>query len=132
MIRERTIGPSSRFSSVLGCWSQFVGSPRRADPASEQRIWISAEDPFENHNGGTIAFGPDGNLYITLGDSGLADDPLSTGQNPKDWFGSILRIDVDHPAGGKPYGIPVDNPARRSKAHAHWAPEVYCIGLRNV
>ena len=66
------------------------------------------------------------------GDSGAADDPLSTGQNPSDWFGSILRIDVDHPAGGKPYGIPADNPARRSKAFSHWAPEVYCIGLRNV
>ena len=106
--------------------------PRRADPASEERIWVSAEDPFENHNGGTIAFGPDGFLYITLGDGGAADDPLSTGQNPSDWFGSILRIDVDHPADGKPYGIPADNPARRSKAFAHWAPEVYCIGLRNV
>ena len=114
------------------------GSGSRSDdpagpiPPSEERIWVSAEDPFENHNGGTIAFGPDGYLYITLGDSGAADDPLTTGQNPRDWFGSILRIDVDHPADGKPYGIPADNPARRSQAFAHWAPEVYCIGLRNV
>ena len=52
---------------------------------------MSEDDPFENHNGGTIAFGPDGYLYITLGDSGAADDPKSTGQNPKDWFASILR-----------------------------------------
>ena len=103
-----------------------------ADPKSEQRIWVSAEDPYENHNGGTIAFGPDGFLYITLGDSGAADDPLSTGQNPRDWFGSILRIDVDHPSDGKPYGIPADNPARRGGKFAHWAPEVYCIGVRNV
>jgi len=71
--------------------------PRKADPRSEERIWVSADDPFENHNGGCIAFGPDGYLYITLGDSGAADDPLTTGQNPRDWFGSILRIDVDHP-----------------------------------
>jgi glucose/arabinose dehydrogenase len=105
---------------------------RRADPASEQRIWVSAEDPYENHNGGTIAFGPDGYLYITLGDSGAADDPLSTGQNPRDWFASILRIDVDHPSDGRPYGIPADNPTRGSRKFAHWAPEVYCIGLRNV
>ena len=106
--------------------------PRRADPASERPVWVSAEDPYENHNGGTIAFGPDGFLYITLGDGGAADDPMSTGQNPRDWFGSILRLDVDHPDRGRPYSIPADNPARRDPKFAHWAPEVYCIGLRNV
>jgi glucose/arabinose dehydrogenase len=107
--------------------------PRKADPSSEERIWVSAKDPFENHNGGCIAFGPDGYLYISLGDSGAADDPLTTGQNPSDWFGSILRIDVDNPSGGKPYGIPKDNPRLRDpKLFADWAPEVYCIGLRNV
>src|SRR5262249_29569796 len=81
--------------------SRFLASgadPRRAEAASEQRIWVSAEDPYENHNGGTIVFGPDGSLYITLGDGGAADDPMSSGQNPRDWFASILRIDVDHPA----------------------------------
>ncbi len=124
---------TARRRSVVSRFRTATGDdPRVADPASEERIWVSAEDPYENHNGGTIAFGPDGYLYITLGDSGAADDPLSTGQNPRDWFASILRIDVDHPAGGKPYGIPADNPARRSRKFAHWAPEVYCIGLRNV
>jgi glucose/arabinose dehydrogenase len=106
--------------------------PRKADPASEKRIWVSAADPYENHNGGMIAFGPDGTFFISLGDSGAADDPLTTGQNPKDWFGSILRIDVDRVPAGKTYGIPADNPARRSPKFAGWAPEVYCIGLRNV
>ena len=105
---------------------------RKADPNSEERIWVSADDPFENHNGGCIAFGPDGYLYLSLGDSGAADDPLTTGQNPKDWFGSILRIDVDHASDGKAYGIPKDNPAKRGGKFSHWAPEVYCIGLRNV
>jgi glucose/arabinose dehydrogenase len=118
--------------SVVSRFRSSRGDDRRADLASEQRIWVSARDPYENHNGGTIAFGPDGYLYITLGDSGAADDPLSTGQNPRDWFASILRIDIDHPSDGRPYGIPADNPARRSAGHAHWAPEVYCIGLRNV
>ncbi len=118
--------------SVVSRFTASSDNPRRADPGSEQRIWVSADDPFENHNGGTIAFGPDGFLYITLGDGGAADDPMTSGQNPADWFGSILRIDVDHPSGGKPYGIPADNPVLRSEKFASWAPEVYCIGLRNV
>jgi glucose/arabinose dehydrogenase len=118
--------------SVVSRFRASSSDPRTADPASEERIWVSADDPFENHNGGHIAIGPDGFLYITLGDGGAADDPMSSGQNPRDWFGSILRIDVDHPSNGKPYGIPKDNPAARGGKFSHWAPEVYCIGLRNV
>jgi glucose/arabinose dehydrogenase len=119
--------------SVVSRFKVSKDDPRKADPRSEQRIWVSAQDPFPNHNGGCIAFGPDGYLYITLGDSGAADDPLVTGQDGKDWFGSILRIDVDHPSGGKAYGIPKDNPRLRDpRRFGFWAPEVYCIGLRNV
>jgi glucose/arabinose dehydrogenase len=119
--------------SVVSRFRVSKGDPRSADPASEERVWVSADDPYENHNGGCILFGPDGYLYITLGDSGAADDPLTTGQNPSDWFGSILRIDVDHPAAGQTYGIPKDNPRLRDPTRfAAWAPEVYCIGLRNV
>jgi glucose/arabinose dehydrogenase len=118
--------------SVVSRFKVSKDDPRKADPSTEERIWVSAKDPFENHNGGCIAFGPDGYLYISLGDSGAADDPLTTGQNPKDWFGSILRVDVDHPADGKGYGIPSDNPKLRDSKFAEWAPEVYCIGLRNV
>jgi glucose/arabinose dehydrogenase len=118
--------------SVVSRFRVARDDPRKADPGSEERIWVSDKDPFENHNGGCIEFGPDGYLYISLGDSGAGGDPLKTGQNPRDWFASLLRIDVDHPSDGKAYGIPADNPARRSPAFAHWAPEVYCIGLRNV
>ena len=119
--------------SVVSRFNVSKDNPRKADPASEKRIWVSAKDPFENHNGGCILFGPDSYLYISLGDSGGGGDPLTTGQNPKDWFGSLLRIDVDHPSDGKAYGIPTDNPAKRDASRfVGWAPEVYCIGLRNV
>ena len=118
--------------SVVSRFRVSKDDPRKADPSSEQRVWVSAKDPFSNHNGGCIAFGPDGYLYIALGDSGAADDPLTTGQNPKDFFASILRIDVDHPSDGKGYGIPSDNPKLRDSKFADWAPEVYAIGLRNV
>lgn len=118
--------------SVVSRFRVSKDNPRLADPESEEVIWESEKDPFENHNGGCIEFGPDGYLYISLGDGGAADDPLRTGQNPSDWFGSILRIDVDRPSGGKPYGIPADNPAMRDPKFKSWAPEVYAIGLRNV
>ncbi len=119
--------------SVVSRFEVSKSDPATADPASEKILWESAEDPFGNHNGGCIEFGPDGFLYISLGDSGAADDPLLSGQDGKDWWGSILRIDVDKPSDGKPYGIPADNPALRDKTtFAGWAPEVYCIGLRNV
>jgi glucose/arabinose dehydrogenase len=127
---RKTGGPDRR--SVVSRFTVSKDDPLRADPASEQRIWVGPKDPFGNHNGGCIEFGPDGFLYISLGDSGHADDPLTTGQNPKDFFGSILRIDVDHAEAGKAYAIPADNPARRDSRYAHWAPEVFCIGLRNV
>ncbi len=125
-------GPKNR-RSVVAQFTRSQSDPLQADPGSEQRIWTGPDDPFGNHNGGCILFGPDGYLYITLGDSGAADDPLTTGQNPGDAFGSILRIDVDHPAAGQAYGIPGDNPRLRDpKTYAAWAPEVYAIGLRNV
>ena len=118
--------------SVVSRFRATSSDPRIADPASEERIWVSDKDPFENHNGGHIAFGPDGFLYITLGDGGAADDPMSSGQNPRDWFGSILRIDVDHRPTASRTGSPKTTPSARARKFSHWAPEVYCIGLRNV
>lgn len=95
------------------------------DPDTEE-ILLSMEQPYSNHNGGNLEFGPDGFLYIAFGDGGSAGDPLRTGQDPTDWFASILRIDVDH---GDPYDIPADNPFADG---LDGAPEVYAYGLRNT
>ncbi|HAJ36282.1 MAG TPA: hypothetical protein DCL15_11370, partial [Chloroflexi bacterium] len=70
-----------------------TADPNRADAASEERILVRNQ-PYENHNGGLVAFGPDGNLYIGLGDGGSGDDPLNAGQNLATWLGKILRIGV--------------------------------------
>ena len=95
-----------------------------ADPASE-RVLIAEEQPFPNHNGGGLAFGNDGRLYIALGDGGSADDPLNNGQNLFTRLGKILRIDVD---AGSPYAIPADNPFANQPGVAR---EVWALGLRN-
>lgn len=95
------------------------------DPASEEILFTLAQ-PYANHNGGEIAFGPDGYLYISLGDGGSAGDPLNAGQAPDNLLGTILRIDVD---GDAPYAIPEDNP--HFTGSPALAPEVWAWGLRN-
>ena len=102
--------------------------PDRADTGSEE-IVMRIEQPFSNHNGGSIAFGPDGYLYIGLGDGGGRNDPMAMGQDPKTWMGCVLRIDVDSKAAGKKYGIPQDNPFAN---HKSIQPEVFAYGFRNV
>lgn len=82
------------------------------------------QQPFANHNGGMIAFGPDGALYIGRGDGGGRGDPDSRAQNPEDLLGKILRLDVNQ---GKPYAIPADNPYASGGGRR----EIYAIGLRN-
>ncbi|HKG90993.1 MAG TPA: PQQ-dependent sugar dehydrogenase [Gemmatimonadaceae bacterium] len=113
------------------------GDPNKADPASE-RIFLQQDDPQFNHNGGTLAFGPDGYLYISIGDGGQANDCAfghvedwfadNCGGNGQDTeqnlFGNILRIDVN---GAAPYGIPADNPFVGKPG----LDEVYAYGFRN-
>ena len=100
----------------------------QADPASAEEV-MSIEQPYWNHNGGSIAFGPDGKMYIGLGDGGAGNDPHGNGQNKGTLLGSILRIDVDHKSDGKNYAIPKDNPfVGDSKAKG----EIWAQGLRNV
>lgn len=92
------------------------------------RVLLKISQPFANHNGGQIDFGPDGYLYIGMGDGGSGNDPLGNGQNLKTLLGTILRIDVNRKSGGQPYGIPADNPFI-NKTTAR--PEIWAYGLRN-
>jgi len=112
--------------------------PNVADPESEEVI-LRVPQPFWNHNGGTLIFGPDGFLYIALGDGGSGSDPNGNGQNLTTLLGSILRIDVDHKADGNNYAIPKDNPFVGKTVQAgprgKMVPargEIYAYGLRNV
>ena len=99
----------------------------RADPNSEV-ILMEFVQPFPNHDGGQIAFGPDGYLYIATGDGGSGNDPLNAGQDLRVLLGKILRIDVDNPDEGMEYGIPETNPFA---GNSHYQSEIYAWGLRN-
>ncbi len=102
------------------------------DPATEQVI-LTVDQPAANHNGGGIAFGPDGFLYIGFGDGGGAGDTDDNAQNTANLLGAMLRIDVDKSSGGKPYAIPSDNPFAASSgcAGGTGCPEIWAWGLRN-
>ncbi len=107
-------------------------APPRLDPSTE-RVLLQVDQPYDNHNGGQLAFGPDGYLYISLGDGGAGGDPHGNGQDPSTLLGSILRIDIEAPddtpdADSLPYGIPADNPFGSDDAAR---PEVFLYGLRN-
>lgn len=114
-------------TSIVSRFQANKDNPLQADPASEV-VLLEIEQPFRNHNGGSIEFGPDGFLYLAFGDGGLRNDPLAAGQDRSQLLGSILRIDVDNPADGKNYGIPADNPFVDV---ANVRPEIYAYGMRN-
>lgn len=103
------------------------GDPDVADPGSEL-ILLEYNQPFGNHNGGCIAFGSDGYLYIASGDGGSGGDPGNRAQNTELLLGKLLRIDIDNPGGGNNYGIPADNPFAGSPTDAE---EIWAYGLRN-
>lgn len=101
--------------------------PSRADRSSEE-VLLTIEQPYPNHNGGSIVFGADGYLYVGFGDGGSRDDPLRTGQDLGTWLGKVLRIDVDQRDEGQAYRIPADNPF---VGRAGALPEIYAFGFRN-
>jgi glucose/arabinose dehydrogenase len=111
--------------SVVSRFSVSAESPDMADPASEMII-LRQQQPFANHNGGWLDFGPDGYLYISIGDGGSAGDPQRNAQNLQTWLGKILRIDVDS---AEPYAVPEDNPFVGTTGIL---PEIWAYGLRNA
>lgn len=114
--------------SIVSRYSVTKTDPDTADKESGL-ILFQVKQPFPNHNGGQLAFGPDGYLYIALGDGGSAGDPQNNGQDRSSFLGKILRIDVNNSSGDTLYGIPPDNPfAGNTKGFKE---EIYSYGLRN-
>lgn len=107
--------------------SRYRMSGASTAEAGSETVILRQAQPFQNHNGGQLAFGPDGYLYIGLGDGGSGGDPQGNGQNRRTWLGKILRIDTES-GGAENYRIPATNPYVGNDA---WAPEIWATGLRN-
>ena len=105
--------------------SRFTGAAKtgQVDPATE-KILLQVKQPYPNHNGGGVVFGPDGYLYLSLGDGGSGGDPQNHAQSLDTFLGKILRIDVNQ---GDRYAIPADNPFAKGGG----LPEIWAYGLRN-
>ncbi len=113
-----------RGATVVARYRLAPQNPAVADPNSEEII-LRVEQPYSNHNGGVVLFGPDGYLYIGLGDGGSGGDPQGHGQDPRTLLGTILRVDVRR---GAPYVVPPDNPF---VGQPDRRPEIWAYGLRN-
>jgi glucose/arabinose dehydrogenase len=113
-------------ATVVAEYQTSLSDPNVAD--ATETILITIPQPFANHNGGMIEFGPDGFLYIGMGDGGSANDPGNRAQNVDELLGKMLRIDVDHANGAIPYSSPSDNPFFGA---APGRDEIFAAGLRN-
>ena len=109
---------------------EFLLSGDPDSASGTERQILQVKQPYSNHNGGQIAFGPDGYLYVGLGDGGSGGDPGGRAQNPAELLGKMLRLDVDapDPGAGTEYSIPADNPFR---GRTGYRPEIWALGLRN-
>jgi hypothetical protein len=112
-------------ATVVAEYQASPSDPNTADPLETTLLIIP--QPFANHNGGMIEFGPDGFLYIGMGDGGSGNDPDNRAQNIEDLLGKMLRIDIDHSSGTQAYSSPSDNPFVGSSGRD----EIYAVGLRN-
>lgn len=116
----------NRGDTVVASLALAQGDPDRFDAGSRRQV-LFVDQPYPNHNGGAVAFGPDGYLYVSLGDGGSGGDPHDHGQRLDTLLGTILRLDVDTGPDGAPYEIPSDNPF----ASGGGLPEIWHWGLRN-
>ena len=117
-------------NTVVARYETTPGNPNVADPASALPI-LNVTQLYGNHNGGQLAFGPDGYLYIALGDGGSGNDPHNNGQRLDTLLGKILRIDVDHTSPGQNYAIPPGNPFLENPDNPATRAEIWHYGLRN-
>ncbi|MDD1677183.1 MAG: PQQ-dependent sugar dehydrogenase, partial [Methanomicrobiales archaeon] len=131
----RTGAPSDwNCTNILAEYHVTPGNPDKVDMSSE-KIILMVDKPYMNHNGGFLLFGPDGYLYLPLGDGGRADDTgightpgIGNAQDLTKILGKVIRIDINNPPSGKTYGIPADNPFVNTPGAL---PEIYAYGFRN-
>jgi glucose/arabinose dehydrogenase len=123
----KTQNPGGVLQTVIAQFQVSSGDPNQADAGSQQ-VLLTVDQSFANHKAGQLAFGNDGFLYFGLGDGGSGGDPHGNGQNSNTYLGKMLRLDVDHPGSGKPYGIP---PGNLFPGGVGGLPEIYAYGFRN-
>lgn len=113
-------------ATVIAEYQASASDPNLADPL--ETVLLVIPQPFVNHNGGMVEFGPDRFLYIGMGDGGSGNDPGNRAQNTDELLGKILRIDIDHPSGVNPYSSPIDNPFFGAIPGRD---EIFAFGFRN-